>query len=234
VLLTYVDESYDKSNYWITALIVPEREARSLTAALDAVVAKAFMAWPALSLRAELHGHALFHGKDDWTPVETRPRVRIGVYNDAFAALADHDVQIIQRGVNIRRLNARYDYPDHPHAVVLAHLLERVDEYADRMDEWAIVIADEIDEAAIYRQNLWHFQQYATPGYRARRIERIVDTIHFAPSSASRLLQAADLISYMNFRMLSNADRDDRAIAANTALWSRLNGKIYHHRCWHP
>lgn len=35
-------------------------------------------------------------------------RARIGVFGAAFQALADHDVAVIVRGVDIRRLNDRY------------------------------------------------------------------------------------------------------------------------------
>jgi hypothetical protein len=37
VLLTYVDESYTKERYFLAALLVPENEANSLTAALNGV-----------------------------------------------------------------------------------------------------------------------------------------------------------------------------------------------------
>jgi hypothetical protein len=56
VLLTYLDESYTKKRYLIAALMVPDAQARSLTAALDKVVEDA--AWDySVSTEAELHAH---------------------------------------------------------------------------------------------------------------------------------------------------------------------------------
>ena len=96
--------------------------------------------------------------------------------------------------MNRQRLVERYVYPEHPHSVVLMHLLERLDDYAAGEDELVLVIADEVDRADEYRRNLWVFQRASTTGYRSRQLKSILDTIHFAPSNASRLVQAADLI----------------------------------------
>jgi hypothetical protein len=237
VLLAYVDESYSQGwdRYWIAALVCPEGVVGPLSNALDAVVAKAAAGYSGIGTRAELHGHALLQGKDDWAPLRGMVRSRIGVYNDAFDAIASHDVRIMIRGVHVPRLNERYTYPDHPHTVVLQHLLERIDIHAENDgDQPALVIADEVDRASEYRRELWRYQRDSTPGWRSRRIKNIVDTIHFAPSHASRLVQAADLIAYLHGRMTSGADRDDRAVRANEKLWSRIVPRIYHNDWWRP
>lgn len=66
---------------------------------------------------AELHGYDLFQGKGDWEPIKLMPRARIGVYDQALRAMADHDVTVIIRGVMTQRLRNRYgDRAWHPHA----------------------------------------------------------------------------------------------------------------------
>jgi len=234
VLLAYLDESYDRDQYWIAALICREEEVVPLTAALDEVVEDAAEGFRGISERAELHGYCLFHGEDDWESLEPMPRARIGVYNAAFGAIGASNVRIIIRGVNRRRLEERYFYPDHPHSVVLSHLLERIDELAASEDELALIIADEVDQADAYRRNLWMFQRYSTTGYRARQLTRIIDTLHFAPSTSSRLVQAADLVAFMHQRITSNADQDDRARRANAAIWKRIRGNVEHIWRWEP
>jgi hypothetical protein len=176
----------------------------------------------------------LFHGKDDWGALQLTPRVRIAVYAAAFDALARHDVAVIIRGVKVKRLRSRYVYPDHPHAVVLMHLLERIHDQAKAQDQLALVIADEVDQADTYRRSLWHFQRYTTGGYRSIKLDRIVDTIHFAPSRASRLVQAADPIAYLWRRLTADVERDARAVRANEALRTKIEAKIVHRRCWWP
>lgn len=111
---------------------------------------------------------------------------------------------------------------------MLAHLLERIDDCALEQDQLALVIADEVSEQDNYRHDLWSYQRSGTWGYRSSKLIRIVDTIHFAPSSASRLVQAADLIAYMARRIGTHIETDERAKRANAALWERIRPKIYH------
>jgi hypothetical protein len=181
-----------------------------------------------------LHGHALFHGIEDWARTAGMPRARIGIYHKALAAIADCAPEICIRGVDIPGLNQRYGSPDHPHSVVLQHLLERIDERAEELDERVLVIADDIDAPNDHRRNLRHFQRHSTPGYKSRQLTRIVDTMHFAPSRASRLLQAVDLVAYLHYRITSGRDSDARAIKANRDLWARIEPLVFHSACWRP
>jgi hypothetical protein len=236
MLLAYVDESYNSSTYWIAALLCPEASLVPLTEALDDVCQKAADSYIGVSPKAELHGHDLFQGKGDWASLKTSVRARIGVYNDAFSAIASVDLDILIRGVDRARLDDRYTYPDHPHSVVLAHLLERIDERSAQhyQSEPVLVIADEVDRADQYRRNLWHFQRYSTTGYRSRRLTNIVDTIHFAPSAASRLVQAADLIAFLRRKIIERVGQNGKADRANAALWSRISDQVVHQHCWRP
>jgi hypothetical protein len=233
VLLSYLDESYDRERYWICALVVDGGVAITLTEALDAVVAKAVDAY-GVPDDAELHGHALFHGKEAWERLARQPRARIGIYHDAFAAIAEHATAVIARGVHVPGLNDRYVRPHHPHTVVLQHLLEDIDVHAGQLDDHALVIADEVDRANEYRADLWRFQRAPTPGYRSRRLTRIADTIHFAPSTSSRLLQGADLIAFLNRRIRADVRRDEREERANRALWERVGPLVWRLHCWRP
>lgn len=78
-----------------------------------------------------------------------RPRARIAVYWDALGAIAGSDARVVLRALDRKRLRARYVNPFPDHEVVLAHLLERIDELAeDEYDgEPVLVIADEIDNS---------------------------------------------------------------------------------------
>jgi hypothetical protein len=234
VLLTYLDESYTKERYFIAALLVPDTEVNSLTAALDRVVKDTMRTYGGISFTAELHGYDIVAAKGEWAGLASKVRVRIGVYNKALQAIADHDVRIIIRSVDIVGLHRRYPAPDHPHSIVLTHLIERVHDYATSVGELALIIADEVDGKDEYRRNLWEYQRAGTWGYRARRITNVVDTIHFAPSTSSRLVQAADLIAYLARRRETHTDTDQRARRANDALWDRILPRIEHNRCWHP
>lgn len=236
VLLAYLDESYDAHHYWMAALVCPEHTVAPLTAALDHVVEQAARSYRGVSPRAELHGHDLMHAKHDWGALRHMPRARIGVYQQALRAIGDLDVEIIVRGVRISRLRTRYGDGRHPHAVVLEHLLERIDECSEtrHANEAVLVIADQVSGEDGYRQGLRYFQRHATSGYRSRRLTRIVDILHFAPSGASRLVQAADLVVYLHRRLDSGQVVDPRAVRANAMLWGHVARRVIHSHCWYP
>lgn len=234
MLLTYVDESYTKERYFIAALMVRDDAARSLTAALDKVVEDTMSDHGGVSSATELHGYDLVAGKSDWQRLAPKIRVRIGVYNKALQAIADHNVEIIIRSVDIAGLDRRHPRGhDHPHSIVMTHLVERVDEHAQRLEQ-ALLIADEVSEQDSYRRDLWHYQRSSTWGYRSRRITRVVDTLHFASSSASRLVQAADLVVYLARRRATHVESDPRAKQANEALRARITSCVVHDGCWWP
>ena len=233
MLLTYVDESYTADRYYIAALMVPEREARSLVAELDDLMAATERSF-GVPQDTELHGHELINGKGPWSPLAKLVRARIGIYDDALTVIGRHEVAIVLRGMDVARQRARYGDPRPPHQVVLSHLIERVDEYAEKVGELTIMIADEISDAERHQRNLWQYQQLDTGGYRARKITRFVDTIHFVPSRSSRLLQAADLVAHMHRRRQTHVEGEARTHRAREKMWARVSPRVVHELCWVP
>ncbi|GAA2246305.1 hypothetical protein GCM10010368_09560 [Streptomyces roseiscleroticus] len=241
MLLTYVDESYDRDRYWMVALVVAERHLRPLHLALDSVVRKAADSYP-VEADAELHGHALVHARDDWRRMGEKGsnmiRARIGVYADAMKAIAAHDVGVLVRGLDLRAHRSspptERDADASPHRIVLRHLLEQICDHVQARDELALVIADEIDGADDHRRHFRDYQIEGTGGSLSSTLPCLVDTIHFAPSKSSRLLQAADLIAYLHRRLVSGQDGDPRARRANEKLWSFVAPSVVHQHCFVP
>src|SRR5579875_3888843 len=110
----------------------------------------------------------------------------------------------------------------------------RVDEYVTDVGEYALVIADEVDAQAKHRADLSTYREVGTLGYRHRKLTRIMDTLHFAPSNASRLVQAADVIAFLYRRVFACQESDERSRKAKLAMWNRLLPRVQHQRCWFP
>jgi len=235
VLLAYVDESYNDHRYWIAAVLCDDDSAAGLVNDLDTVVHDAANGY-GVRRDAELHGHDLFHAKRDWAVMRGKHRALISVYTQACEAIGRSSAEIIIRGIDREGQQKRYPYVQDPHSVVLEHLLERIHERAKARREYALVIADEIQEAARYQDVLVFGRRYQTSGYRSTKLDRIVDTIHFVPSRSSRLIQAADLIAFLhNRRATVTAKTDPREKAALDLIWSHLDPRVLPSTgCWFP
>lgn len=235
MLLAYLDESHSPDDYYITALIVVDVVAIPLTKALDEVVEYAQDTYGGIASRAELHAYPLVSGTGDWTRLPDIP-ARVDVYQRAIAAIAAHDVEVWTRGVGLAGLRKKYGTEIDPHGVALTFVLERVQWSARDRNDVALVIADEVrGRETAYRGALRQYQETGTWGWRAVTLDRIADTMHFAPSSESRLLQAADLVSYSH-RQTLRVHKDARAQAFYTGLWNNLlqTSRVKEASSWAP
>ncbi|WHP16018.1 DUF3800 domain-containing protein [Cellulomonas sp. ES6] len=231
LLLAYVDESYTAERFYLGAVLVDGEAAARIEAGFDAIVGD-YCGRFGLSPAAEMHANPLFQGKGEWRDVPTR--ARINVYARAMQVLGSSGAQVVLRGMNVRRQRERYVNPHPPHEVVLGHLLERVDERAEVSGAHALVLADEVHNSDRHRTNFREFRVGGTPGYRSTTLHRLIDTIHFAPSEHSRLLQAADLVTFLHRRRCTHAEADPRAQRANDEIWGRVAPAIVHELCWEP
>lgn len=228
VLLAYVDESYTADMFFLGALVVDGDAASEIESGLNALVDE--YRWDAKLLRSdvELHGYPLFHGKEGWAEVGLR--ARINIYERSMKIVGASGARIVLRGMDVKRQRERYARPDPPHEVVLGHTLERVNTVATRERTHALVLADEVHSDERHRSNFRNFRIAGTPGYLSSRLPRLVDTIHFAPSHHSRLLQAVDLVTFLHRRRSTVQEPDPRASEVNDRIWAHIENSIEH--CW--
>jgi hypothetical protein len=229
VRLAYIDESYTRDFYFIGAVVVDDVSAPALEGALDKVAEQARTAYlPDAPAPLELHGNPLFQGSKEWAPIKQRIRALISVYDQAMQAIGNQDLHIFLRGLDCRRHRARYATPWPEHSVVLQYLLERLDEFGQNLDEQILVIADDIDDPDRHRTNLHGFRISGTPGYRSSHLPNILDTLHFAPSHHSRLIQAADLVTFLHRRRATITETNAKQAQAIDRLWSHVQGRVRH------
>lgn len=237
MLIAYVDESNQGDFVSFGALITDGPGVASLGQALDDTVwdaARQFSVDPS----AELHGYDLFHEKKDWTGVP--PRARIHTYKAALSAVVSHDVSLILRWTSQAALRSRQDaagYPDRWSAdrTVFQFLLQRINDLARSKNEYALVIADIRGDRESQRERFAEYKLLGTPGeYRSTRLERIVDTVHFVPSHHSRMIQAIDLITFINQRSRTSREPNEKAQAATDELRDLVNnsGKLFACGSW--
>jgi hypothetical protein len=232
VQLAYLDESKTQTAYFITALCVADQNAIALATSLNDVIEWAGDTYGGVRGSAELHAVDLVGGHNDWSKFRPQHRIahRVAIYERAVAAIAEYPVRAYIRGADDATYQQRYGNGD-VHGTVLPWVLERVQEDAVQSNDVALVIADELHHRDRYRRAVRGYQQFGTSGWRPAVLDRIADTLHFAPSSASRLLQAADLVSYAHTQT-KRTHADPRSKAAWDRIWNTLRPVIREASCW--
>jgi hypothetical protein len=199
-VFVYIDESFNKNEFWVTGLVVPETGAIALESALEEVVAKAAASF-GVSPRAELHGNDLMQGKADWVNLAQMFRARFGVFLNALNAIATiPDIHAYSFGLDLAAQKRRYVNPLPPRQVLIGHLAQRCHTRLQVGEVLALFVDDNPTQVGI-RAHVREFKTNRTwSRFDSRPLRNVLDTVYFAPSSESRLLQAADLVSYAHFR----------------------------------
>jgi hypothetical protein len=123
------------------------------------------------------------------------PWMLLTYFDEVFRVLVRLDVARIDDSLDVE-------------ALALMFLIEKVDAFANGRKTQALLIGDLDNEKAVNRavQNLSVYRADKTKYAYGRKIEHVADTIHFARSHHSRLLQLADVYIWMN-QLLARTDQ---------------------------
>ncbi len=225
VWLAYLDESGntghrlddpDQPIHYLVAVLVPEEHVLSLASDLQAIAARTCPGNPT----AELHGAQLFGGDGDWRGIPVTNRVQ--AYKEALALIGRYGCVVAHSSIDKRRLWSDSTVATTPHLLALQFLVERLDVFlvsqSDSSAQRALLVADETNEHEAYAINLVADLQSGGVGVvDGRRVERIVDTVHFVRSRDNRGVQLADLVAYA----LNRVRRKTREAKARQVTLSR-------------
>lgn len=234
MLLCFVDESFKPDLYGFGAVMADASQTRWLAQRMHEIVAA--LQEYGVEPQTELHAHPIFHGKGAWSGVP--PRVRVKVFLDVVEAVVASGATVLLRGARpeqLRRYQDTRGFRDRhtPEQVAFQHLLQRVDRRAGDLEMHALVIADERSDRDRHRERFAVYQAYGTPGtYMQTRLERLLDTVHFAPSHYSRMLQVADLVAFVWVRSQTVDERDHRQARVLSALVSDIESCAYSAGVW--
>lgn len=236
MLIAYLDESYNRDFYFIGAAIADEGAWERVEASYDAIRA-ATRERHSVPDGAEFHGHELMGGNGDWGALRGKHREAAGIYTAVLETNRAAGVHYIFRGVDVTRLNARYSYPEPPHTVVLGHLLERINDYAQlhSFSTQVIVIADEIATQDDHQAQFKAYQELGTGGYRSSRLGHISAPINFASSHLTPGLQAVDMATYVHRRAATPGQRQHpKAQRVTDRLTDIIYPSTQHRHIWFP
>lgn len=229
----FVDESYSRDRYFVGAYVVRDDQLAIVKNAVRNALryAEGF----GIESDAELHGYEIMSGKNDWSPLRGKTRAAISIYRRALAEIASvPGARAFVEGVDIPRLNARYRYPQAPHQIALRHLLEKVNDYASRVGDRVLIIADEVPDQQAHAMRMASYQSLTTGGYKPSKLSRIEFPITFGKSAESPGIQCADMIVYLHRRIDANEQLDDRAARTARDLWTVVKPLRPMVRRWDP
>ncbi|MWV32454.1 DUF3800 domain-containing protein [Rathayibacter iranicus] len=237
MLIAYVDESYTQDFYFIGAAVTTQEKWEQLEQGY-AALREQIAADHGVPADVEFHGHELMGGAGEWAPLRGKHREAAGIYAAALRVAQEAEVRYLFRGVDVKRLNARYRYPEQPHKIVLQHLLERVNEYRRNVfsfhTEEVIVVADEIATQEEHRRQFESYRLLGTPGYLTSRLDLISSPIQFASSRNAAGVQAADLAVYLHRRRQTVTETHPKSAATMARLSGLVAASTSHDRIWTP
>lgn len=147
-----------------------------------------------LTTETEFHAKDIFHGKKNFKGVPFEERLE--VLEKLVAISASEHVSAIYSRVEVDKVafissNAEIE------ELTFMYFVEKVDEFLKRKNSFGMLIGD-FDEPNIGPSvaNLSKFRSEGTKFSYGREITQLIDTVHFAKSHHSRLIQLADIDLY--------------------------------------
>ncbi len=233
MLLAYLDESHNTELYCIPALMLSDQAAADLSSGMDELMNELCSEYDSIFPDTEFHSTDIFYRRNGW---ESLPELNASfkIYQRIVDVIVRYDISIACRGVNIDGLKRRYFSEADAHDVALTFTLERIQKQARDLDSKCLVIADEIGaKQSLYRRNFKWYQQHGTWGPGSIKLDRLIDTVHFAPSKTSRLLQAADIMAYAWLKK-EQKSIGPRAKKYFDDTWNKFWPKVYMDSVWNP
>ena len=214
MLLAFIDESYNRDLFCLSALVADDRMTIDLSGRLDQVVESIRSSgFPDVQ---ELHGHEIFHGAGEWRGVPLR--LRMHVYVQAAQAIGESGALAVFS--DLARHDDKSGDATPAHERALRQLLERLEALAEERSQYMLVLADEVHSAERHRTNFRFYQDADHDGGHAGRLARILDTLYFGPSRHSRMLQAADLLTFIRLRRSTVTEPQPNATRVNDTIWA--------------
>lgn len=233
--VSYIDESAEDERRYMSmaAVMCSEGAIPKLTAALDAIVAKA-VATHGVDPMVEIHTTAMVSRIDGW---EKLPDVdaALAIIREVIEALcALPEVEFVTRGLDVEKQTKRYKDVWGPRRVLIQHVLE----YCN-VNMWGhgsfMVVVDDMSKPDEHRDLLRLYREKGTPGFRKSKLERVLDNVYFMPSHYARGIQAADVVAGVHRRLNTfTATTDARSRSFVEAMWKLLwdSGKVRAYGVW--
>jgi hypothetical protein len=193
-LLYYDEVKYDPPNqtsFWLGGVCAEHTAIPAIENELNQISADVFGS-PLLEKETEFHGIEVCRAKGNFKGRDFDERLEI--LRRLLVVAARDDVCRIRIKINPKYITHS---PDSPDEIAFMYFIEQAESLLAEKDSLGMVFGD-YDEPVIGKSvaSLSQFRRGGTRWARAKGIERIIDTVHFAKSHHSRMIQLADVFLY--------------------------------------
>jgi hypothetical protein len=236
-LTGWVDESYSQRDYWVAVVVGDASQTVALEDRFSALRAEMAATWD-LPTDVEFHAHDIMQGWGDWSVFQGRVGDAASLYRRLLEAIAESGVRIAVQGVDVVRLNLRFQYPAAPHEAAARRALEQIDQWcAGGQSGQVSILSDETGDGP----------------YMTRLFDRVIDGTSLAASSAYPHalthikrpvslvssakhdgVQAADLVVHIVRRHLEETAAAPRAARLARSLYRVIAPSLTYQDKWRP
>ena len=193
-LLYYDEVKYDpptQKSFWLGGICAEHTSIPEIEEAVNAISRSVFGSG-VLSKETEFHGIEICRGKGNCKSFDVEQRLEI--LRELLAIIAREDVFRIRVQINPAYITHS---PDAPDEIAFMYFVEQANSLFKEKNSLGMLFGD-YDEPTIGRSvaNLSSFRRGGTRWARAKEIGNIIDTVHFAKSHHSRMIQLADIFLY--------------------------------------
>ncbi len=193
-LLYYDEVKFDppkQPSYWLGGLAIPYDLIPEIEASVNEVAEKAF-GTRLLTKESELHGIEICRGSGNFKGRDFAER--LDLLASLLAIIARDDISRIRVKINPNNITHS---GDHPSEIAFMFFVECAEALFKEKETLGMLFGD-YDEPIIGTSvaTLSEFRRGGTRWARAKDIGRIIDTVHFAKSHHSRMIQLADVFLY--------------------------------------
>ena len=236
MLISYFDEVKPNPQgqpfYWLGGLMLRDDVIQGIESELNQLAHRCFGSYE-LTQSTEFHATDICSGNRNFRRWRD-PARRLEVLKE-LARIIDKQDGVFRVAVrlDVARIEASVDYE----AMAFMYLVERVNQFARGKRTTSILIGDLEHGGVVDRsvRNLAEYRQNGTLYAFGQNIGNVVDTVHFAQSHHSRLLQLAD--TYMWFKQLLHRTDEPAGIKIELIRFLRQDTDItweHKYKYWPP
>lgn len=233
MFVAYIDESDHGDSYWVYSLLIKDSEIIKLQNSLNRIASGLPMNY-GIDSDSEFHSYDILNGKGDWKVIENDYKSQMSIFEELVDTILIHEIRFIAKGIRRSRFVPNYgDKKSDIHHAALTWNLEKVQFNVAKDSEIALVISDETSEQDYHQRNISRYKIQGTFGWDVVALTNIVDTIYFAPSKSSRLLQAIDILAYTH-KIGNTPHSSPQAQDFYDRMWDKVSrsGKIAYLKVW--